>query len=203
MGDFESRGPELGRHAPFFETRTNLGKRSRMTLIFFVGAFRHHAAVDEILEFLVSPETEHFISAAGGIARVEIRVDEIVKRLEFERAFLRQDRTKLFRHDVGGAASKSGMVSHDLSRFFFNTTGRKPKHGHERVVRENTGRDLKTQVARDDFTEGDISQAHSGRRRDQGPVAAHQLPNAQANNIDEEMLVRDDGDGAVEKSGLH
>src|SRR5205085_7350602 len=75
--------------------------------------------VDEILQFLVSAEPKHFVAAASRVSGVQIRIDQIVERFEFERELLRQDRAKLFGHDVRGAARESGMVCHENQAAFF------------------------------------------------------------------------------------
>jgi hypothetical protein len=53
------------------------------------------------------------------------------------------------------------------------------------------------ELARNDFAEGDVGQAHAWRGGDQWPVTAHQLPDSEPNDIHEKMLVRDRRQGAV------
>jgi hypothetical protein len=107
----------LGRDAPFFQPRANYEKRGGIAPIFLL-LLRHHSIVNEVLEFLVSTEAEHLVTATRGIARVKVCVNQIVERLELERNLLRQDRTKLFRHDIRGAPRETRMVSHGQAAFF-------------------------------------------------------------------------------------
>ena len=46
--------------------------------------FFDHAAADEILQFFVGAEAEHFFSTAGGVAGFEFRVNHFKEILEFE-----------------------------------------------------------------------------------------------------------------------
>jgi len=59
------------------------------------------------------------------------------------------------------------------------------------------------QLAGDHFAQSDIGKAHAGRRLDQRSVSPHQLPDAEAHDIDEKMLIRNGGGGAMKKSSLH
>src|SRR6476469_8652175 len=87
--------------------------------------------------------------------------------------------------------------------FLCDRIGGKPSHRDKRVVGNNAGRVLVGRLARDDFTQGKIGEAHSGRSQDQGPVASHQLPDAEADHVYEKMLIGNDDRGAAEKNGLH
>jgi hypothetical protein len=87
--------------------------------------------------------------------------------------------------------------------FLCDRIGGKPGQRDKRIVRRDAGHFLVGRLAGDDFAQGEISEAHSGRSQDQGPVASHQLPDAKTNHINEKMLIGNDDQGAVEKSGLH
>lgn len=66
--------------------REGLGKRGEAFV--FLACLLHHAARHEVLEFLVSTQTEHFLSTAGGVSGSEPLVDDVEKLLELKRAFL-------------------------------------------------------------------------------------------------------------------
>ena len=62
-----------------FEGGENFGD----ALIFFFDFF-DHAAADEILQFFVGAEAEHFFATAGGVAGFEFSVNQFKEILEFE-----------------------------------------------------------------------------------------------------------------------
>ena len=61
--------------------RDCLGKGGRKTFVFFA-ILLHRATRDQILEFFVSTQTEHFLASAGGVSRAEILVHNIKEFLK-------------------------------------------------------------------------------------------------------------------------
>ena len=60
----------------------------------FLAEFFNKAAGHEILEFLVGPETEHFLAAAYRIAEFEICENALEEIVEAEHLFFRKDIAK-------------------------------------------------------------------------------------------------------------
>src|SRR3954469_23728796 len=51
-------------------------QRRRKALVFFAILF-HRTACDQVLQFFVSPQAEHFLASAGSVSRAEILVHNI------------------------------------------------------------------------------------------------------------------------------
>src|SRR5438270_4969625 len=77
-------------------------------------------------------------------------------------------------------------------------TSRKANDRDEGVVRLNTGRGFISHFAGDEFAQREIGEAHSRRRQDQGPRSSHQLPDAEANQINEKVRIRNDARSAAQ-----
>ena len=68
--------------------------------------FLDHAAGDEVLEFFVSAESEHFFAAADGVAEFEIFVNGFKKVIELVDFLLHQCCDQFVGNVIGQAAGK-------------------------------------------------------------------------------------------------
>ena len=68
------RGVDCG--LPVLDLEAESCERGTAAFVFFA-CLRDHAGLDQILEFFVGPEAEHFLAAAGYFALPEIVVDDI------------------------------------------------------------------------------------------------------------------------------
>lgn len=84
--------------------------------VFFAGFF-DHAAGDEVLEFFVGAEAEHFFAPAGGVAGFEALVNDVEELFEFKGgAFGGEHCDKFFGNKVGEPPRKSAFLLHSHHR---------------------------------------------------------------------------------------
>ncbi len=61
----------------------SLGQGRGETFVFFTGLF-HHPASDQILQFLVGAQAQHFLTTAGSVPGPKILVQDLKKLLELK-----------------------------------------------------------------------------------------------------------------------
>ena len=83
----------------FRRGREERHERLRHAAVFLAGFF-HDARLHEILQLLVGAQPQHFLAAAGEIARAEVGMDDVEKRFELQRSFLGQHRGKLLSDSI-------------------------------------------------------------------------------------------------------
>ena len=62
----------------------------------FLAGFLHDPGVDELLQFFVGPQAQHFLSAAGGVLGAKIGINDREERLKLVGGFLGEDVGELF-----------------------------------------------------------------------------------------------------------
>src|SRR5207247_10127734 len=75
------------------------GQRRGQPLV-FLAVFLDRSARYEILQFLVRSQSQHFLAAAGGIARSAILVHDVKQLLELEGRTPGEDRNQLLSYQV-------------------------------------------------------------------------------------------------------
>jgi hypothetical protein len=97
--------------------RDCLRQSGRKALIFFAILF-HRTPRDKVLQFLVGPETEHFLAAAGRITRAQIFVHDVEELFELERRTPGKHRNQFLGHQIGNSTGKCIFLknSHKTAR---------------------------------------------------------------------------------------
>ena len=76
-----------------------LGQGRRQPLVFLSGLF-HHPARDQVLEFLVGAQAQHFLATAGRIPGPQILMENLEELLELERCPAGKHRNQFFRNEI-------------------------------------------------------------------------------------------------------
>src|SRR5262249_4788408 len=86
--------------------RRNRARQGRWQALVFLAVLFHGATRDQVLQFLVRAQTEHFLATACGVAGAKVFVDDVEELFKLERRPARKHCDKFLGHQIRNSAGE-------------------------------------------------------------------------------------------------
>ena len=81
-------------------------RQSRRQALIFLAVLLYGASRDQVLQFFIGAQPQHFLAPACGVASAEVFVDDVEELLKLERRTTREDRDEFLGHKIRNPAGK-------------------------------------------------------------------------------------------------